>query len=260
MAGRTWDATDYDKVGSPMTEMASAVVDRLILSGDETVLDAGCGTGRVSQILLERLPRGRVIAVDADPDMVRLAKTNLGLAGETPRSDGRVSVEQVDLLALRLSEPVEAVLSTATFHWVLDHRTLFRRLFDALTPGGQLVAQCGGEGNISMLRQVGEAVARDDRFAPYFEDWSAPWYYPGPDETIERLESAGFDNIEVWLQPWPVTPLNPAAYMSTVTYGAQVQRLPQNLREQYVAALLERLPEPLVVDYVRLNINAAKPD
>lgn len=252
MTGRRWDASSYDEVGSPMTAMAAAVLERLPLDGDETVLDAGCGTGRVSELLLDRLPRGRVIAVDADPDMVRLARANLG---------DRATVRRADLLALgeSVDEPVDAVLSTATFHWVLDHATLFDQLHAVLRPGGRLVAQCGGAGNIAKLRTAGDEVAALDRFRPYFDGWSAPWYYAAPEETADRLDAAGFEEVRTWLQPWPVTPEDPTAYLATVTLGAQVQRLPDEHRDAYVAEVMARTDGAATVDYVRLNIDARRP-
>jgi len=247
---RSWDAASYDQVGAPMTEMAAAVLGRLPLAGDETVLDAGCGTGRVCELLLDRLPGGRVIAVDADPEMVQFARQNLG---------DRAEVRRLDLLQLRLDEPVDAVLSTATFHWILDHEQLFARLFESLRPGGRLVAQCGGRGNIASLRRAGEEVGGKRPFVSWFDEWSPPWYYAGPEETIERLEAVGFRSVQAWLQPWPVVPNDPAEYLATVTLGAQVQRLPRELRDDYVQAVLERLDEPVTVDYVRLNLEAVRP-
>ncbi|MGI8709432.1 MAG: class I SAM-dependent methyltransferase [Acidimicrobiales bacterium] len=250
MVGRGWDASSYDRVGGPMTEMAAALLDRLELSGDETVLDAGCGTGRVSQLLVDRLPRGRVLAVDADPEMVRVARRNLG---------ERAQVDQADLLELELDEPVDAVLSTATFHWVLDHATLFRRLHDALRPGGRLVAQFGGRGNIAALRTIADDLATEAPFARWFAGWEAPWHYPGPEETAERLQGAGFTEVATWLQPWPVVPDDPVEYLATVTLGAQVQRLPVERRQQFVQAVIDRCALPVTVGYVRLNVDARRP-
>lgn len=250
MSGRSWNADSYDRVGGPMTAMASKVAGRLVLTGSETVLDAGCGTGRVTELLLERLPAGRVIAVDADPEMVQLAQENVG---------DRAEVFQADLLELELDEPVDAVLSTATFHWVLDHALLFRRLFPVLAPGGQLVAQCGGEGNIAGLRDVGDVVGGLPEFAPYFEGWTAPWYYAAPDETAARLAAAGFTEVNTWLEPWPVEPEDPAEYLATVTLGAQVQRLPDDMVPSYVEAVMDRYDGARTIDYVRLNIDARRP-
>jgi len=250
VTARDWDAASYDRVGGPMTAMAAAVVDRLPLNGDETVIDAGCGTGRVTELLLERLPAGRVVAMDADPEMVRLARENLG---------DRAEVRQVNLLELHVDEPVDAILSTATFHWVLDHQRLFDRLFAALSPGGRLVAQCGGLGNIAELRAVGDVVAAEMPFAASFEGWSPPWYYAGPTETADQLQHAGFVDIRTWLEPWPVVPDDPAEYLATVTLGAQIQQLPLDQRADYIDEVIRRLPQPVTVDYMRLNIDARRP-
>jgi trans-aconitate 2-methyltransferase len=248
--GRTWDAGSYDRVGAPMTAMALEVLDRLELRGDEVVLDAGCGTGRVTEHLLARLPRGRVIAVDADPDMVDKA---LAVLGE------RAVVRQADLTELVLDEPVDAVLSTATFHWVLDHERLFGRLFDLLRPGGHLVAQCGGSGNLTSVLGATEAVATRDGWAPSFAEWSRPMRYAGPDETTELLRAAGFADVRCWLQPHPVTPEEPLEYLATVPLGAHLDRLPPERRRPFVEEVAALLPEPVTADYVRLNIDARRP-
>jgi trans-aconitate 2-methyltransferase len=248
--GRTWDARSYDRVGAPMTAMALAVVDRLDLRGDEVVLDAGCGTGRVTEHLLERLPAGRVIAVDADPDMVVTARKVLGR---------RAVVRQADLTELVLDEPVDAVLSTATFHWVLDHERLFRRLFALLRPGGQLAAQCGGAGNLTSLLGATEAVATREGWVPFFAGWSRPMRYAGPDETADLLRAAGFTDVRCWLQPHPVTPDEPLEYLATVPLGAHLDRLPDARRRPFVQEVAARLPDPITADYVRLNIDACRP-
>jgi len=162
MTPRDWDAATYERLSAPLTAMGTEVLDRLVLRGDETVLDAGCGTGNVTRVLHERLPGGRVIAVDAAPSMVEQARDLLPAA---------VEVRQADLLELTLSERVDAVLSTATFHWIGDHDRLFARLHAALTPGGRLVAQCGGHGNVAEIKRAGFDAAAEPRFAEFFEGW-----------------------------------------------------------------------------------------
>src|SRR5215211_8769583 len=157
MTPRDWEATTYERLSAPMTAMGTEVLDRLVLRGEETVLDAGCGTGNVTRLLLERLPRGRVIAVDASPSMVEQARDLL---------PPEVDVRQADLLELALDEPVDAILSTATFHWVPDHERLCANLYAALKPGGRLVAQCGGHGNVEQVKQAGIELMHE---APYAE-------------------------------------------------------------------------------------------
>jgi trans-aconitate 2-methyltransferase len=247
MPVRDWDGATYDRISATMEKLGLEVLDRLQLRGDETVLDAGCGSGRITQTLIERLPRGRVIAMDESPSMIAAARERLG-----PDPDLRVG----DLLELELEEPVDAILSTATFHWIKDHERLFARLHAALGPGGRLLAQCGGEGNIDVLRGRAREVTAREPYAEHFRDWQPPWNYAGPEITRERLLAAGFTSAECWLQPAPREPEDPRAFLSTIVLGPHVQQLPEELREPFMDEVLAVLGEPVIVDYVRLNIDA----
>lgn len=252
---RRWDAAGYHRVSGPMEAMGAKVVERLPLSGDETVLDAGCGTGRVTALLCERLPRGHVIAVDADAGMVAACRATLREQIEP----GLVDVRHIDLLALDLVEEVDAVLSTATFHWVLDHDALFAGLFAALRPGGLLVAQCGGAGNLASVLGAADAVAAAGPWADRFAGWVRPSHMATAEETSARLSAAGFVEVRCWLEPTPQVPDDPADYLRTVNLGAHLHRLDEPDHAAFVAKVIERLGEPITVDYVRLNIDAARP-
>ena len=247
MTPRDWDAATYERLSAPLTAMGTEVLDRLVLRGDETVLDAGCGTGSVTRLLHERLPRGRVIAVDAAPSMVAQARELL---------PADVDVRRADLLELTLDEPVDAVLSTATFHWIGDHERLFANLHAALKPGGRLVAQCGGHGNVAEVKQAGFDVAAGPRYAPYLAGWEADWTFATPEDTERRLRAAGFSDVWCWLTRVDVDPRDPAGYLGAICLGSFLARLPEELHEPFVAAALERLPDPLEIHYVRLNILA----
>jgi trans-aconitate 2-methyltransferase len=245
---RDWDAATYDRVSDPQVAMAGRVLDRLPLDGDETVLDAGCGSGRVTELLLERLPEGSVIAVDQAESMIEHARERLG---------ERALVLRSDLTELVLDEQVDAVFSNAVFHWIANHPLLFERLFAALQPGGRLVAQCGGEGNIASFHSVARAVAAREPFAAHLTGWKGPWNFAAAEETAERLARAGFAEIETWLEPYPVTPDDPRAYFAAVCLGPPLQQLPEELRERYVEDVYELAGGKL--DYVRLNMNARRP-
>jgi trans-aconitate 2-methyltransferase len=246
---RDWDAATYHRVSGPQVEMAGAVLDRLDLRGDETVLDAGCGSGRVTLMLLERLPRGHVVAVDQAASMVEHAREAL--------PPDRATVFQASLTELVLDAPVDAVFSNAVFHWIADHEVLFARLFDVLRPGGRMVAQCGGRGNVARFHRAAREAAADEPFVRWFEGWEGPWNFAGPEETAERLEAAGFEAVEAWLQPYPVVPDDPGDYLRTVCLGYHLERLPEELRDDYTEAVLRRAEPEL--DYVRLNITTRVP-
>jgi trans-aconitate 2-methyltransferase len=247
MRPRDWDAPTYERLSAPLTAMGTDVLDRLVLRGDETVLDAGCGTGNVTRLLYERLPDGHVLAVDAAPSMVEQARELL---------PDDVDVRQADLLELTVDAPVDAILSTATFHWVPDHDRLFVRLHAALKPGGRLVAQCGGYGNVAEIKQAGLDVAAEARFAEHFSGWSTDWTFATPEETEARLRAAGFRDIWCWLTRVDVDPGDPFSYLRAICLGSFVERLPEDLHAPFVRAALERLPDPLEIHYVRLNILA----
>jgi trans-aconitate 2-methyltransferase len=244
---RQWDGRSYDRISGPMEALGLEVLARLELGGDELVLDAGCGSGRITQALIDRLPRGRVIAIDASSSMVEAARERLGADAD---------VRRLDLLELELDEPVDAVISTATFHWIADHDRLFRRLHRALRPGGRLLAQCGGEGNIDVLRGKANALLAREPYRAHFRDWHPPWNYAAPAATRTRLLAAGFASAECWLQPAPTQPDDAREFLQTIVLGPHVQHLPDSLRKPFMDEVLEELGEPVIVDYVRLNIDA----
>ncbi len=234
-----------------MEALGREVLARLELVGDELVLDAGCGSGRITEALIERLPHGHVVAVDASESMVTAARERLSQA------DVRcLDLLELDLGALGLDRPFDAILSTATFHWILDHELLFQRLHAALAPGGRLVAQCGGAGNIEVLRSHAKQVLTREPYAAAFVGFKPPWNYAGADETRRRLLDAGFTEAECWLQPAPKQPEHPREFLSDIVLGPHYQHLPAELRERFMDDVLAALGEPVVVDYVRLNIDA----
>ena len=216
-----WNADVYETVADPQFEWAQEIVARSGIKPGDIVLDAGCGGGRVTKLLLEITPN--VIAVDADPNMVAKARESL------PES---VPVYHQDLTELEIDQQVDVVFSCAVFHWITDHERLFERLHHALKPGGRLVAQCGGYGNIqNVLDVVGERPGR--------------WLYARPEDTEERLRAAGFSEARAWLQPKPTVPADMATFIENVILHED-----DNARAnaERVAAQIDH------IDYVRLNM------
>jgi trans-aconitate 2-methyltransferase len=230
----------------PHTLWGRRTLSRLNPSGVHRVLDAGCGTGRDTRLLLDMVPDVRVIAVDASPTMLDQLEARLA-----DRRD-RVEIIRADLTKpIPVEGQVDAVVSVAAFHWILDHDALFRNLAAVLRRDGQLVTDCGGEGNIARIVAAIEAVLGE----------SPPiWNFAGIAETARRLRRAGFTDIDVRLTP-DSAGLEPGpqfeSYMATLVLGAHLQRLPERDRPAFVRAVIERLPEP-VVDYVRLEIRARR--
>jgi trans-aconitate 2-methyltransferase len=244
-----WDAESYDEVSDPQFRWGMEVLGRLDLNGDEAAIDAGCGSGRVTAELARRLPRGHVIAVDGSEAMVARARERLGT-----RADYIVA----DLVELEVPEPVDLVFSTATFHWIPDHGRLFERLHAALRPGGRLVAQCGGEGNIAEHVEAVAAVSALPEFAPHLRADEELWNYASPAETEARLRAAGFAEPRCWLEPRPVRPSEPLRFTMTATLGAHLAKLPEDLRRPFAESVIDLSRKPFTLDYIRLNIEACR--
>ncbi len=248
---REWDAGTYDRVSTPQQRWARPVVARLGLRGTETVIDAGCGSGRVTELLLDALPAGRVIAVDGSAAMLAEARTLLGTE--------RVSYIHSDLLELDLDAAADAVFSNAVFHWISDHERLFERLWAALRPGGRIEAQCGGEGNVARFyATVAAVIAEHPAIAARIGDFE-PHRFASAAATERILTGLGFEDVRCWLEPAPVRPPEPREFIRTVCLVAHAERLTDDQRAELLDAVMARLgPEP-ELDYVRLNISARRP-
>jgi trans-aconitate 2-methyltransferase len=244
---RDWDVASYQRISVPHEEWAKSILERLPLNGDETVLDAGCGTGRLTRMLVESLPSGKVIAVDGSEAMVEKVADVV-----RPVDEAFVC----DLTALELSQPVDAVTSSAVFHWIADHELLFRRMRACLKEGGRLAAQCGGAGNIDDFRSVSGEVAARRPYASHLVGFEEPWYYAGAEETEARLREAGFGEVRCWLQPWEVVPPDPVEFMRTLILAPHLDRLPADLHDRFLDDVLEAVGDPFSLRYVRLNLEA----
>ncbi len=250
-AGTTdWDAGTYDRVSTPQQRWARPVVARLGLRGDETVLDAGCGSGRVTELLRSALPAGRVIAVDGSAAMIAAARGRLGT--------DRVSYIHRDLLELELEAEVDAVFSNAVFHWIGDHERLFARLHAALRPGGRIEAQCGGEGNVARFYSAVAAVIAERPEIAARIGGLEPHRFASAAATERILTGLGFEDVRCRLEPRPVRPPEPREFIRSVCLVAHAEPLGERLRAELLDAVLERLGPDPELDYVRLEISARR--
>jgi trans-aconitate 2-methyltransferase len=254
-----WNAERYHHLSSPQQAWGRRVLDRLSLDGAEHVLDIGCGTGRITGEIATRVPRGCVVGLDRSGAMLATAKPWL-----SEHAPG-VRLVMGDGAALPFLRTFDAVFSGATFHWIHDHASLFRSIIAALRPGGRLVAQCGGAGNLAQLLGRAARLMRDPRFAPYFEEWSEPAYYSDAESAARRMSAAGFTDVETWLEP-AQTPFDSAAefqeFIANVCVRHHAARLPPQERQAYlreltVAAVGDQ--PPLTLDYWRLNLSGRRP-
>ncbi|MEO8678061.1 MAG: methyltransferase domain-containing protein [Vicinamibacterales bacterium] len=255
-----WNAASYHKVSGPQTNWGHKVLARFEGRGDERAIDVGCGSGRLTGELMERLPRGSLVAIDRSWNMLIAARANL-----RPVFGSRVKFAQVTLPAMPFSGWADLVFSTATFHWVRDHQALFNNLFTTLRPGGRLIAQCGGGPNLARARAFAERLRLTQPFAPYFEQWHDVWEYASAEATAERLGRAGFADIETNLEE-ALTVLatedDYREFVTTVIFHPYLGMLPDaSLKQAFIDRVTEdsaKHDPPFSLDYWRLNLNAVK--
>lgn len=254
-SSREWNSAVYHRLSAPQVSWGKKVLARLRLRGDEVVLDAGCGTGRLTAGLLQALPRGRVVGVDLSQNMLRSAREHLA------KFDSRVSLLACDLLHLPFERAFDVVVSTAAFHWVLDHDRLFENLRRALIPKGRLEAQCGGGPNLKRLRDRANALSRTPEFARFLAAYREPWLYQDAAAAAKALRRAGFIDIETSVQAAP-TVLNGAEqfgeYIRNIVFHRHLERIPSEQgRAEFIGRLTEQAAgdePPFALDYWRLNM------
>jgi trans-aconitate 2-methyltransferase len=261
-SGTEWDAASYHRLSAPQFSWGRQILERLRLEGSETVMDAGCGSGRLTGLLAERLPRGRVVAVDLSQNMLEEVRSH-----HAPRFNRRVEFVRADLASLPFDEAFDGVFNTAAFHWVPDHPRLFRSLYRSLKPGGWLHAQCGGGPNIARLLRRASVLMATKPYSDYFSGWKDPREFADDGMTAERLRAAGFVDIETSLKPAPTTLSSADEYrefLTTVNMHGHLSLLPEgSLRRQFIEDLTEQAAAddpPYQLDYCRLNITAHRPD
>ncbi len=259
---REWNAAEYHRVSAPQFQWGQRVLSQLRLRGDECLLDAGCGSGKLTRILLTNLPCGRVVGLDLSRNMVLHARQNL-----TPDFGDCAEFVAGDLAALPFRNCFDGIFSTASFHWVLDHYALFRNLYDALRPSGWLHAQCGGGPNLDRLRRRVRALAQTSEFSNWLGAFPEPWFFSDADSAAARLRDAGFENVETGLEQANFTAPSDrefAEYLRTFVLHRHLELLPTELlRTAFIRQLVDAATSdepPWTLDYWRLNLRARKPE
>lgn len=236
---KAWDGVAYDALPLPHEQWGIRTIAALDLQPTETLLDAGCGTGRDAQLALEQLPNGSLVCVDQSTTMLDQCRSRFG-------QDSRVRILEGDLDKALPVEPesVDAIMSVAALHWLADHNNVWQHFFNALKPGGRIATDCGGFGNLAKTLALVPQIDPNIKFPN--------WYYANEFDTEALLKAAGFIDIEVSLRPHP-TPLPDketlATYLRTLVF--------REWNDEQIAKMSELITDNSL-DYVRLEVRARK--
>ncbi|MET0514733.1 MAG: methyltransferase domain-containing protein [Nitrospiraceae bacterium] len=248
-APQAWNPKQYADHARFVTDLGAPLIALLAPKPGERILDLGCGDGVLTKQLMDL--GCEVLGVDASSAMVEAAQA-LG-----------VPAQVMDGHELPFHEQFDAVFSNAALHWMLEPDEVLRRIRRSLRPGGRLVAELGGQGNLTRVLIGLHQVLKRQGYDP---DSIRPWYFPSAEEYRERLTRQDFEVRSLELFPRP-TPL-PEDITDWLEMFAQpfLTMVPRDSREQVLREIRESLAPTLqsadgrwVVDYVRLRCEAIKP-
>lgn len=258
-----WDAETYDKISDTHEQWARKIILSKNWNGKEIVMDAGCGSGRVTKILAELVPFGKVYGIDNDENMIKKAKENL-------KAYENVNIIQSSLLDINfeiLQSKFNVIFSNAVLHWILDHHKVFSNFYDLLFENGQLLIQCGGYGNLQKAISVFDIVKESLEFKDYFSNWKNKWNFAEPSNTTKILKDIGYIDIHVYLEDYPVTFKDKnsySVYLKTVVLGPYLKYLPSEKQDIFIQRIIQLKEKEsddqmlLTLDYQRLNIFASR--
>jgi len=239
-------------------------------NGNETVMDAGCGSGLLTRLLAQKVPRGRIYAVDVDSNMIKQARGNL-------EDLANVELVESNINDVKLPTKLDLIFSNAVLHWVHDHIQVFQHFWNMLNCDGdmrgQLLIQRGGYGNLRRVYALIRRVMKLNEFRMFFTEMNRPWYFAKPDDTTHLLKEIGYTNRRVSLHNDCVSLTNRkiyARFVKTVIMKPFLERLPNDeIRNRFLELFLHEVENRSnnnmgsqtiwSLDYVRLNIIADKP-
>jgi trans-aconitate methyltransferase len=262
-----WDATTYDRISDAQESWGQEIIKYRKWKGNEIVLDAGCGSGRTTRILSVKVPQGKVIAVDSDLSMIKVAKENLA-------KFSNIEFIKMDISEIELEEKVDVVFSNATLHWILNHKKVFERLWQILKSEGQLLIQCGGHRDLAKTLSIFNKVSKSKEFYNYFynnnkgEDiWKQTWYFAKKEDTEKILQKIGFRSIKVFLEDREAKFTNKKEcfiFIKTIVLIPYLKYLPNDiLKDKFAKSVIQEIETNAKelqwkLDFVRLNIIAVK--
>lgn len=230
-----WNAADYAQHSSGQFQWAQELIEKLDLTGSETLLDVGCGDGKVTAAIYECLPQGRVVGIDSSPGMIELASRAF-----PKETYPRLRFQLMDVLEMDFEEGFDVLFSNAALHWVKDHRPLLRKVGKALKPGGRILFQMGGKGNARDMVGAMEALAQRAEWALYFDGFQMPYGFHGMEEYREWLEEVGMGVKRIELIPKDMVHPGREGLTGWVrtTWLPYLDRVPDEKRSTFIEELI----------------------
>jgi len=258
-----WDAKDYEKNSTQQRQWAQELLQKLELRGNETVLDIGCGDGTITAEIAAMLPNGSVTGIDLSEEMIDLARQRF-----PSQAYPNLHFRKEDAASLPFEVEFTVVFSNAALHWIRDNRPVIAGISRSLQSGGRILLQMGGKGNAAEIVAVLEKMIRASDWSEYFENFSFPYGFFGPDEYRIWLSEAGLNPRRVELIPKDMVHPSRAGLLGWLrtTWLPYTQKVPEAKRKGFLDELVDTylVNDPLDergqahVRMIRLEVEAVK--
>ena len=283
-----WDAAGYAANSAVQHAWARELIAQLRLRGDEHILDVGCGDGKITAEIAQALPRGSATGVDASPQMIEFAQKTfpskkfpnlefhvmdarkISSCDASPQAGGHraLATKKPGDAGVAATFKFDLLFSNAALHWVDDHQAFLRGAAAALKPGGRLVVSCGGKGNAQDVFVALRPEMRLKRWRAFFRRIPKPYFFYAPGDYEKWLRKFDFKVCALKLAPKDATYPGADGFATWLrtTWLPYAQRVPEHLREEFIAAVTARYvakhpPDAegrVHVRMVRLEIDAIK--
>jgi trans-aconitate 2-methyltransferase len=259
-----WNPADYAQNSEAQLKWAQQLRSQLKLKGDESILDVGCGDGKITADFAAKSVYGKVVGIDSSPEMIDYATQTY------PKSQyPNLSFICTDARSLDFKQEFDLIFSNAVLHWVDDHQAFLHGAKLALRDGGRLIISCGGKGNSAGILQVFDEILASETWSQYFDDdFCHPHFFYSDREYRLWLQESGFAINRLELVPKDMThngSQDLAGWIRTA-WMPFTNCVPESKRDDFindfVNLYLQRFPLDSVgmthVHMVRLEVDAHK--
>jgi len=257
-----FEANFYDSKAVVQFQLGLKLIDQLQIQDGETILDIGCGTGRLTLELAKRTPNGSVVGLDRNSDMIKKALENLG--SSKVLITNTLFIEE-DILHYETPLQFNAIFSNSALHWVQETQELYQKIYALLVPGGRLAAQMPAKGSLNKFIEIFMQPIHTLHLSAYFKNWDYPIKFHPPKTLLRILSSIGYTDINIWEEDQQIqfhSPQEVLDFLKTASIVPILSQLPPEKKELYLNCLLDiikqQVEELLNVNMRRLYINAKR--
>lgn len=251
------DAKTYHSNSTLQWHVAMNAIDSVDWKGTEHVLDIGCGDGKITALLSQKLPEGSVLGIDISQSMIDFASSHY------PQVDyPNLNFQKLDAAEILFENQFDRVVSFSTLHWVMDQEKALKAIHRALVPGGAVCIQTYGTGLMNVT-VIGDSLIHTEKWAQHFPSYTKQRVFFTDTEYQALLECAGFQQVSV-VGSWYDTPF--ANRQALINFAKPllnfIRHLPAELQQEFTEEVVDKIisiagvSDDGIIHYKTFNLQA----